>query len=561
MNALESVQLLASSQQTVGGINLLVTTADASDPVVSFQYFVYPGSNITSSASIYNRTVNVGSDEVSKPADNMYSVFIDTALTVDNSDRYVVIRALFSDGSTSDYSSAVLLPLAPQAISEVTAALVRDAEYYSTTATIRAFFTEGPAPASGTITYNLGVQYVTDQGNTKFAVLTGLTYGEVLRNAVVGEITDAEGIDDAWVAVQVVRTLTDGETATSTLSNTTQALDTDTPLPPDTLTGTYDYEIQVVTLSWSPSNYEAIGEVASYKVYKDGVYLDKVDVTTTTPPAEYTFQDTNLSGSIGRDVEYYVTTVGHESNKSESGASNIVTFHIVKPSTVPNDVHVIGVSATNTAGTQDITVTFKNPDEVYHDGPSGTAYFQINVLDASGNQITDGSAMETYSSTATSYTVSFNDLAFTPIGSANTQDISVRVRLITSQNGEQLNGIPETKTATIGPKPLIYQVGGFSAPSWTTETLQNVEKYRVISATALHTNSITYLDSNIDDHIQIADVTVSSSTIGELNPFAGCFQYDVTVPSTDAGSIIVLKLSAANEYGTSSVTISGAISI
>lgn len=561
MSSLESVQLLASSQQTVGGINLLVTTADGSDPVVSFQYFVYPGSNITDSASIYNRTVNVGSDEVSKPADNLYSVFIDTELTVDNSDRYVVIRALFSGGTTSAYSSAVLLPLAPQAISLTSAALVRDAENYSTTATVRAFFTEGPAPVSGTITYNLGVQYITDDGNTKFTVLTGLTYGDVLSGAVVGEITDSEGIDDAWVAVQVVRTLTEGETATSTLSNTERAIDSDTPLPPGTLSGTYEYSNgQVVNLSWIPSNYEAIGEAASYKVYKNNELLTTVSVERT-PPAAYTLEDTSFDGLLGTDVSYYVTTAGIEENKDESAPSNTVTFHIVQPSSAPTNVQVMGVSSTNSNGTQDITVTFQNPENVYDDDSTGiNAYFQITARDSTGLVLgaTDTDTVK-YSSSATSYTVNFNDLTFTPDVGANTQDIQVQVQLITSENGEQLNGNTATKTATIGPKPLIYQVDNFSAPSWTTDA--NVSAYRVISASALHTNSITYSDTSNDDHVQIADAgtTPPDNTISTSNPFAGCYQYDVTVSSTGAGTNTVLKLSAANAYGTSDVTIGGAI--
>jgi hypothetical protein len=569
-----NVSLLASSQPITGGINLVVNVVPGGSPfvpVISFQYFVYPGDNANGNLNnaIYNRTVNVGSEYSAKADNGVYSLFVDTTTLFPNYDYHVIVLALYSDGTQSPYSTPVLLPLTPAPITLDTnmgVTLTRDPSSYATTATINVFFDQVSVPigsAPSTIVYNLGIQYkVANLQVTKFIVVPNLEYVQNLsgsKGGVTTTLTDLAIIDEAWVAIQSVRILDafPNQRASSQLSNTVLANDTNTPTPPRQLTGVYNYELNVpnIVLSWLPSYYEQLGDIKGYNVYRNGIMIDfvpqRIPADVNRP---YIYVDDSLSSFVlGETISYNVTTVAL--NNQESGPSNTVSFDVIFPNSAPVNLNAIGVADLD-ALTQDIIITFLNPTNVYGNLRNGyeLAFFEVAVLDLNDRVIS--SQTLTYSDILVDVNfVKFNNLPFTPTD--NVQAVLVKTRLITFQDdGSQLLGKIATTSITIGPKPIFLSLNGFDPLGWTKAGLVG---YLVISPTLLTGNTITSV-VKADLKVNLSEVNVVPTIFTDpYGPFDGCYKYTVNPPPVDQDAVIIASLMASNVYGTSQPTIIGSI--
>jgi hypothetical protein len=595
-----TVSPLASSQPTVGGINLVVSSTYAS-PIVSFQYFVYPGDNANSDSSgsslvnsIYNRTVNVGSPQAALASTGVYSLFVETTQLFPNYDYYVVVLAVYSDGTNSGYSDAQLLPLTPAAIElePYAVTLTRDAASYATTANIKVVFnkvTLPPGVASSTIRYNLGIQYKTDDlQTTKFMVVTDLMYNNTI-GGVETVLTDSNGIDEAWVAIQAVRTITaTGVQASSQLSNTLFANDTDIPLAPRDLRGEYFYyeDPANIVLNWLPSYYEQLGNISGYNVYRINPDGTTVRLGSGSPPTvrqrpnptdmnlRYTYTDSTLSGfTQGQVITYFVRTL--EENGLESMDSNYVSFSIMIPSGPPLNLDAFGVanpvgSPESNPGTQDVTIAFQNPTLVngllvYNYTP---AFFRTEMIDVSTNNVI-ATEVTTYDPNKENfYIVVFNNKPFNPNPSTNVQNIKIVARLITFQNnGDEQIGLPASKTIEVGPKPIFLELNTNVLNlnknvdlTWNSYT--GLQGYRVISPTLLTTNTLTTADKSTQE-VKLHNINIPPISLTDpYLPFFGCFEYVVPaglIPDQTAN--VVVQTTASNQFGTSQELISGPLFI
>jgi len=583
-----SVALLASSQPTVGGINLVITsTYNPIHPIVSFQYFVYPGDNANSDAngnplanSIYNRTVNVGSPQATTAGSGVYSLFVETTQLFPNYDYNVIVLAVYSDGTNSGYSQHQLLPLTPAAINlePYAVTLTRNPASYATEATITVRFTNvtlPPGVAASTISYNLGIQYKTGHlATTKFMVSHSLNYDTTI-GGVQALLTDSNGIDEAWVAIQAVRTITvTNVKASSQLSNTLFANDTDIPLPPRNLTGDYHYYDPTpnVVLSWLPSYYEQLGNISGYNVYRinpNGTTVKIGYVSQRSGPfvnTPYTFTDSALNEfTPGQVIQYFVKTL--ETNNVESIPSNVVSFSIMFRSSAPRNLNAIGVANPNTSttsnpGTQDVTAAFQNPATV-----NGLlvnnytlAFFETKMIDTTTNTVI--STINTnydVNKGSNYYVVSFNNEPFTPNGS-NTQAITIRTRLITFQNnGDQQLGIEASINITVGPKPIYLPLSLNENLTWTNYT--GLQGFRIISATMLTDSTVTAAEKSNQTASLFSLNNVAPTVITDsYSPFNGCYEYQVPsslLPNQD--TYVIIQATASNQYGTTQPLISDSI--
>lgn len=580
------VSLLASSQPTVGGMNLVINSTYGA-PIVSFQYFVYPGDNANSDSngnslvnSIYNRTVNVGSPQATTASSGVYSLFVETTQLFPNYDYYVIVLAVYADGTNSGYSTATLLPLTPAAItlSSYAVTLTRNPSSYATQATITVKFnnvTLPPGVAASTISYNLGIQYKTDDlATTKFIVVSNLSYNDSIMG-VQTTLTDSSGIDEAWVAIQAVRTITATTVkASSQLSNTVFANDTDIPLPPRNLTGDYRYYDPTpnVVLSWLPSYYEQLGNISGYNVYRinpNGTTVQIGYVSQRSGPfvnTPYTFTDLSLNEfTQGQVIQYFVKTL--ETNNVESISSNVVSFIIIIPSSAPRNLNAIGVanpysSTTSNPGTQDVTAAFQNPATV-----NGLlvnnytpAFFETKMIDTNTNTVID-TIITNYDVNKGSnyYVVNFNNKPFTP-NSSNTQAITIRTRLITFQNnGEQQLGIEASINITVGPKPIYLPLTLNENLTWTNYT--GLQGFRIISATMLTDSTVTAAEKSNQTPSLFSLNNVAPTVITDsYSPFSGCYEYQVPpslLPNQD--TYVIIQATASNQYGTTQPLISDSI--
>lgn len=479
-----TVSILAGSQPLVGGFTALVTTQSTS--VVSFYYIIYPGNNVSGNVpsvpnSLYNRTVQVGSSQCANVGGNNYSLLIDSSVCLPNYDYYVIVSALYSDGVQSEYSEADLLPLSAAKItlSSTSVSLTRSTATYNTEALIRVLFTPPQAPVGSTISYTLGIQYIDGNATNQFVLAPGLVYNSSI-GGVEYTLTDSEGIDEAYVAIQSVR-LVSGVSATSELSNTVMAKDTDIPDPPRNLAIDYQYYqvVPVSILTWLAPYSAVLTDVSGFQVYRKVGSAPYVAIGSpvpfTTLGATYTYSDDTIGAvPLGTTVSYYVKSINPN---TQSIPSNIVTIVTLASSTPPLNLNALGLQVTYSSPfEQDVRVIFTNPNTVNGNTSFGydVAEFVVDIVD---NNPTNVGTYQTviattnvvYSSSASGYTATFNNIDKFPASSVAGLYIA-RARLDTfDQDGNTVIGQTASTEFLSGPRPIISLING-TTNEWTYST-------------------------------------------------------------------------------------------
>ena len=578
-----TVSILASNQPNAGGFTS-VCTSSISSQVVSFNYCIFPGANVGSSHvgvpnSLYNRTVNVGSANSSSLGSDQYTLFIDTSVCLPNYDYYVSVNALYTDSSQSEYSSSVLLPLSAGQIillpTDVT--LTRSPGTYNTQATITVTFTPPTAPALSTLSYTLGIQYIDGSGNTQFTLVSGKPYDNLI-GGVFTVLTDPDGIDEAYVAIQTVRTVaitpSDGVSAattvkaTSELSNTVMAKDTDIPDPPLNLAVDYQYYDmpQEAILTWNAPPSADLTDLTGFQVYRrvgSGPFLALGDVITyRAVETEYEYTDKTVGFfSQGTVLSYYVKSIN---GNSESVPSNVVSITIVEPSSPPRFPGAAGLQVTFTPTYyQDVQVVFANPLQVSGATTYGynTAFFTVNIIDlnpgtsSSPNPDYDtviASQVVPYNSSSTGYSILFNNIPFySEIPNVTNGLYEMQVWLNTYDGeGVVIIGQSATVEFTSGPRPVIYDING-EVDDWTSATGLDAFKVRTSTGAPLvDLYVVTYNTStNLIENILLPNPTPRTGADGD-------YQYAFSNTSIPAG-VIVLAILGNNAYGIGQRGISG----
>jgi hypothetical protein len=565
--------VLSSNQPELGGITLSVTSSNTLS-IVSFNYTVFPGGNVSSSVNnqLYNRTVNVGTAFASKIDDTTYSVFIDTSTLLPSFDYYASLSALYVNGTVSPYTNALLLPLAPGEIvldDDTGATITRNPLSYTTDVLLTVDFTELAQPQSGSIVYSLGVQYIDGAGTTKFTIVPDLTYED---KGVTTTLTDPNGIDEVYVAIQGVRVI-DSIQANGPLSNTVLANDSDLPLPPRNLQGEYRYfqETPKVLLSWLPPFTADLTDVTIFTVYRKvgSAAAVKIGTVPYTTQKVYSFIDLTIGDvPLGSNVIYYVTSTNPN---AESGPSNTYAIITVLGSSAPTNISATGVQNVDT-NTQDVSVIFSNPTTVRGELVSGynNAYFIVDIINSGGVTVATNTSTLYNSAEDQAYEVNFDDIPFVNDTDRTFGSYIARVQLITYQvDGSVLLGTQGGVPFSSGPAPIIFNING-EADEWNSET--PLESFQVLSNRVLSAVNGVLLSvlsplSGIVNTIQVHPSSVRIVT-DPYEAFSGNYIYTITsVDIEDALNKIdppnapkrVLVIIAANASGPSARTITGDI--
>ena len=578
------ISYVSSAQPNVGGTSLIVTSTN-SLAVVSFSYIVFSGENASSSdpedRSFINRTVNVGSDNCYQISSNgsvwVYHLFVETQHTLCLSDYFVVVSALYTDGTQSPFQETpTTVYLTPEKITlGPNSVIVSRRDGFYADAVISVYFT--PCEVVETSNYVVAVQYIDGLGAMKFTTLEGVydpnLAPEPLGGGVQVTLIDDNGVsdNDMYVAIQGVRIIADegGAKAIGELSDTILAIDESIPRPPENLTVNYVYNATppTATLNWTrPSTFASIN-VDDFLVYKSlngGEPSLVATVSYVTGQANYEWIDTNVDippYTQGDVLSYYVVS---QNEDGVSAPSNIVSITLVEPSSPPVDLQSTGLldvahSAAN------IVVTFRNPLTIGGEVEYGyeTAYFEITVYKG-----TDDSSLpltvvqEPYNSATETYSVAINDLtSFTVTPGDNV--LFITCNLVTyTDDGSLLEGQYADSTLLVYPIPFITNVNGNGYTDvWTSsDPLQSFDVYTY--APLIYPDAQIVAIQNSDNSlVKFAATTSGPNTVipdYAYEEFAGAtvYHYEAVYES---GVGIALSITAANSSGYSTVTITGSI--
>lgn len=576
-----SATTLVTNRPNQSGMTVLIRTSNDVRAAV-FNYTAFPAQNVGSTSApgveteLWNRSLNVGSPECTFVGEDtgtneyIYSLLVQSDTMLPNHDYYVSFSGAFIDGTVSSYSSPLLLPIAAEAIvlSENDVTITRDPYTYATQATIKVFFEPIEAPLGSAMTYTLGIQYNHSDETIHFMVSEPLFYNPYLGGV---EITITDEVDEAYVAIQSIRTVLSPESkAISQLSNTVAAKDTQQPDPPRDLTLEYLYnlDIPLVNLYWLAPFTAAITDVTQFVVYRKVEGVDTEYVPIGDPVAyvsgqmDYTFQDDTIGQvEFGKIVRYYVTS---ENATQESGPSNIVSLITIQPSTEPRFLRGNGLKVTfDVPAEQDVAISFLQSAEVYGSlvYDYQTAYYQVDIYDNNDGSPHFGELIATQNVDFVIgenhlYTASFNNIYCA--STSQITDYFVKCKLITfSLDGTPIEGVENSKPFTTGPAPIYVDINGNGV--WTQDT--GLSSYRIITAALLSTNS-TDQTTLIDDgthtgraSVENIPVVVGAPTgiVDDYSPYAGCYYYDITV--TPVVDQLVVALHTSNAWAMGQVAI------
>lgn len=577
------ISYVSSAQPNVGGTSLIVTSTN-SLAVVSFSYIVFSGENASSEdpedRSFINRTVNVGSDNCYQISSNgsvwVYHLFVETQHTLCLSDYFVVVSALYTDGSQSpfqDTPTTVYLTPKKIVLGDNSVIVSRRDGFYAD-AVISVYFTPCELSAE-TSNYVVAVQYIDGTGVMKFTTLEGVYDPELGSESGGVQVTliDENGVSDSdmYVAIQGVRIIADqGDAkAIGELSDTILAIDEAKPRPPEDLYIDYIYNASppTATLHWTrPSTYASIN-VDYFLVYKSvngGTYQEVSGQIPYTGAVNYEWTDTDVDippYSEGDVLSYYVVSVNED---GQSPPSNVASITLVEPSSPPVNLQSTGLldvahSAAN------IIVTFQNPLTIGGDVEYGyeTAYFEITVYKGTDDSTTPIRVVqEPYNSAAETYSVAINDLtSFTVATGDNVLYISCN--LVTfNVDGSLLEGQYADSTLYVYPIPFITNVNGNGYTDvWTTsDPLQSFDVYTY--APLIYPEAqIVAIKNDTNTVVKFSATSSGPNTVipdTAYEEFAGATVYHyAAVNPVDVG--IALSITAANASGYSTVTITGSI--
>tara|TARA_B110000971_G_C20039092_1_gene516411 strand:- start:349 stop:2034 length:1686 start_codon:yes stop_codon:yes gene_type:complete len=551
-----SLKQISSSQPTAGGVTYIVTnglTDSSSLSIVGIGIMIYPDLNVVTGShdQIIVRNVNVGSsnsshDDCRQINANTYSLFVATESISPTSDFVIVANAMYTDGVTTPYSEPVELILSPgplELANELGANFMRSSDFYTNEATLKVNFDSAETPLTGKITYSLGIQVLNGNGVMEFDVVEGLVYdGEGVTTVVTGN----NGVDEVYVAVQVVRTF-DSIKATSRLSNTIMAVDGDFPQPPRNLLGLYNYSADTpnVVLTWAPPFTADLTDVTLFSVYRNisnGSFENLGSVDFVKGQKQYQFTDTTIQDAgLNELVSYYVKSSNTQYDSTPSEIYSFVTFD---SSLEPLKVAAIGVRNADTV-TQDVTVSFQNPSTVNGETINGylTAYFKV-IIENNGTQLATQDVQ--YDTDNPFYSSIFNDIAFvSDVESESIGTSNVKVLLITySQDGSEIEGKIANIIFTSGYTPIFTNIN--NGEPWTPTKPLSV--FSLITPVMLSaTNAVHYIVANDDGTFSSESVSLPVPTIpGPYESFQGNYMYGF---QTNTSGIITV--SAGNSYGVS----------
>ena len=588
MAATITVSNLGASYDTLNkGTQLIINSS--TDDIVSFTYMLTPGGNATGNAydnNFITKTLIVGgSDSAVRVATGQYLLFIEEDETLCADDFYVIVSARNSSGASlyTEPETIYLTPVAPT----VTGAVLKRTgssgyEDGVLTVTLAADVTCGK-----TVTMYFVLQFQ-EVGQTGYAVerIEASQGDSSLQYTANVDGLDQYGIvdDSLFVAVQAVRTIGSTE-ASSDLSNTVQATDSDQQLPPVDLRINYVYDAPpngtTDVLFKNPPTYEVITPEKFYiykqiHVYGEPQPEEPVNIGTVSFDADkgtgddYSFQDGTANLYPNRDnlplnsvITYWAKAVD---GPLTSAPSNSASATVVVPSSAPTDLE--GVALINTDGTPtsyelpgytSVVLSFKPPSQI--EGETEDVYnlarYEVTIDSAmfGRNIYTSNEGDWLYSDYKELQQITFNlpedEIEEVPEGDS----LTVTVRLITSKGFDNasadLDGLPISTAIIAHSKPVITDINGTIGKDDFTRT--NLQTFKVYYFGTLVPPGISLLVEASGETLQIVKGAFMQTQSGQVPDgyyrFSGAYERTYTIAGSPAAGKELLMITACNQSG------------
>ena len=592
---ISSVSNLGASYDTLNkGTQLIVTTG--SDDIVSFTYMLTSGGNATGNAydnSFITKTLLVGSDSAVRVASQQYLLFIEEDETLCADDFYVIVSARNSSGA-SLYTEPETIYLTPVAPTVTGAVLNRDGssgyDDGQLTVTLASDVTCGK-----TVTMYFVLQFQ-EVGQTGYAVerlAASQVLGESLQYQATVTGLDQYGIvdDSLFVAVQAVRTIGSTE-ASSDLSNTVQATDSDQQLPPVNLRINYSSaggpNGLTDVLFNNPPTYQVI-EPASFNIYKqiqvyEGADLSANVIGTVAFDAgkgltdDYSFADVsaNLYPNgidnlpLNSVITYWAKAVDASGNESVPSNSDSATVEV--PSSAPTDlegtalINTEGSSTTYSDGYTALALSFTSPSQI--EGEKYDVYnparYEVTVTSNDGLiNYTSGSGdwlYTDYEGSGVPITFNFPDEELPECTEG--AELTVTVRLITSKgfdnSSDDLVGLPISRAIFAHTRPIITDINGTIAKNDFERAVGGLESFKVYYFGTLVPPGVSLLVQNPStssgtNALQIVEGAIMQTQSGVVPDgyyrYAGAYERTYTIPNSILNTEIPLMITACNQSG------------
>ena len=589
-----SSNLGASYDSQNKGTQLVVTST--TDGIVSFTYMLTPGGNATGNAydnSFITKTLIVGSDAAVKIGGTapsvQYLLFIEEDETLCADDYYVIVSARNASGA-SEYTEPETIYLTPIAPTVTGAVLERTGssgyDDGDLTVTLAADVTCGKDVR---MYFVLQFQQVGQSGYSVERLGPATQVGSSLQYTATVTGLDQYGIvdDSLFVAVQAVRTIGSTE-ASSDLSNTIQATDSDQQLPPVNLRINYqstggDNGTTDVLFN-NPPTYQVI-EPASFNIYKQiqvygGADLPANVIGTVAFDAgkglvgDYSFQDPSANlypDSMGAGnlplnsvITYWATAVD---GASESVPSNSESATVEVPSSAPTNleggalIDTDGTPTTYSDGYTSLVLSFTSPsdiegetDDVYNPARyKVTVYsemFAKNIYESN-----DGDWL--YSDYPGAGTKLYFDFPKGVIEEVPEGDqLIVKVSLITSTGhiegiSNNLEGREAEITIIAHSKPVITDINGVIGENDFTRA--NLQTFKVYFFGTLVPPGVSLLVENSSNALQIVEGALMQTQSGDVPDgyyrYAGAYERTYTIAGSPAEGKDALMITACNRSG------------
>jgi hypothetical protein len=596
MAATITVSNLGASYDTLNkGTQLIITST--TDDIVSFTYMLTPGGNATGNAydnSFITKTLLVGSDSAVKIGGTSpsfkYLLFIEEDETLCADDFYVIVSARNASG-TSPYTDPETIYLTPIAPTVTGAVLERDGSTgYDDgllTVTLAADVT---CDKDVTMYFVLQFQEV---GQTGYAVerIAASQVGSSLQYTATVTGLDQYGIvdDSLFVAVQAVRVIDASTEASSDLSNTVQATDSDQQLPPVDLRINYVYDAApngtTDVLFKNPPTYEVITPVKFY-IYKQ-IHVDgepqpmdpPVNIGTVPFDAskgtvdDYSFADVSANlypDSMGAGnlplnsvITYWATAVD---GTSLSAPSNSASATVVVPSSAPTDlectalINTEGSSTTYSDGYTALALSFTSPSQI--EGEKYDVYnparYEVTVTSNDGLiNYTSGSGdwlYTDYEGSGVPITFNFPDEELPECTEG--AELTVTVRLITSKgfdnSSDDLVGLPISRAIFAHTRPVITDINGTIGKNDFSRAVGGLVSFKVYYFGTLVPPGVSLLVENTNV-LQIVEGALMQTQSGVVPDgyyrYAGAYERTYTIAGSLAASKDALMITACNQSG------------
>jgi hypothetical protein len=593
MAATITVENLGASYDTLNkGTQLIITSS--TDDIVSFTYMLTPGGNATGNAydnSFITKTLLVGSDSAVKIGGTSpsfkYLLFIEEDETLCADDFYVIVSARNSSGA-SEYTEPETIYLTPVAPTVTGAVLNRTGssgyEDGVLTVTLAADVTCGK-----TVDMYFVLQFQ-EVGQTGYAVerieATQDLNDSLTYTANVDGLDQYGIVDDSlFVAVQAVRTIGSTE-ASSDLSNTVQATDSDQQLPPVNLRINYqpaEGDNGTTDVSFNnPPTYQVI-EPASFNIYKqiqvyEGAELSANVIGTVDFDAnkgltgDYSFADVSANlypDSMGAGnlplnsvITYWATAVD---GASESVPSNSESATVEVPSSAPTNlegsalINSEGSPTTYSDGYTALTLSFTSPSDI--EGETNDIYnaarYEVTVTSNDGliNYTSDRGDWFYADYPGSGVPITFNlpdgELSECTEGA----ELTVSVRLITSTGASDshndLEGRVAEITITAHTRPVITDINGIIGENDFTRA--NLQTFKVYYFGTLVPPGVSLLVENSSNQLQIVEGAFMQTQSGVVPDgyyrYAGAYERTYTIANSPAEGKDALLITACNASG------------